>query len=52
MGIGQIICEPLDDKENELISYIQDCINSPINVTIKYVNDFPNYKFEEFISLI
>jgi len=48
----QIICEPLGDREKELISYVQECINSPINVTIKYVNDFPNYKFEEFISLI
>ena len=48
----QIICEPLGDREKELISYVQDCINSPINVTITYVNDFPNYKFEEFISII
>lgn len=48
----QIICEPLGDREKELINYVQECINSPINVIITYVDDFPNYKFEEFISLI
>ena len=48
----QIISEPLGDREEELIMLVKEWINSPINVTITYVNDFPNYKFEEFVSLI
>jgi phenylacetate-CoA ligase len=47
-----IICEPLNDKEVELISIIKDKIGFDINVIIKYVNEFDNYKFEEFISLV
>ena len=31
---------------------IKEWINSPINVIITYVDDFPNYKFEEFVSLV
>ena len=48
----QIICEPLNEREEELKNLVKEWINSPINVTITYVNDFPNYKFEEFISLV
>jgi phenylacetate-coenzyme A ligase PaaK-like adenylate-forming protein len=48
----EIICENLLEKEKELISLVQDMLGTPINVTIKYVDSFPNYKFEEFISLI
>lgn len=48
----QIISEPLDDREEELKTLVKEWINSPINVTITYVNDFPNYKFEEFVSLV
>lgn len=48
----QIICDPLGDKEKELISLVNESLNSPINVTIKYVDEFPNYKFEEFVSFI
>jgi phenylacetate-coenzyme A ligase PaaK-like adenylate-forming protein len=48
----QIISENLGDREIELISLVKKWINSPINVIIKYVDDFPNYKFEEFISLV
>jgi len=47
-----IISEPLGEKENELISFVKDCIDSPINVIIKYVDDFSNYKHEEFVSLV
>jgi phenylacetate-CoA ligase len=48
----QIISDPLGDKENELIILVKEWINSPINVIITYVDDFPNYKFEEFVSLV
>ena len=48
----QIISEPLNDREEELKKLVKEWINSPINVTISYTNDFPNYKFEEFVSLI
>jgi len=47
-----IISDNLGEKESELISLVKKWINSPINVIIKYVDNFPNYKFEEFVSLI
>lgn len=48
----QIISEKLGNKENELKDFIKSWIESPVNVHIKYVDEFPNYKFEEFVSLI
>ena len=48
----QIISEPLGDREENLKQLVKEWINSPINVIITYVNEFPNYKFEEFVSLI
>ena len=48
----QIISEPLNEKEKELKSLVKEWINSPINVIITYVNEFPNYKFEEFVSMV
>jgi hypothetical protein len=48
----QIICEPLNELESDLIKLIQDTLESDINITITYVNEFKDYKFEEFISLI
>lgn len=49
----QIISEPLHDKEQDLIALVKRKINEPnVNVTIKYVTEFPNYKFEEFVSLV
>ena len=47
-----IICEPLGEKESELIDVIKKWIGFPIHVDIKYVDSFPNYKFEEFICNI
>lgn len=44
-----IICEPLGERESELVEVIKKWIGFPINVTIKYVDSFPNYKFEEFV---
>ena len=48
----QIICNPLGDRENELKKLILEWLKSPINVTITYVDNFPNYKHEEFISIV
>jgi phenylacetate-CoA ligase len=48
----QIICEPLNEREEDLKTLVKEWINSPINVIITYVDEFPNYKFEEFVSLV
>ena len=48
----QIISEPLNEKEQELKDIVIESLGLPINVTITYVDDFPNYKFEEFVSLV
>ena len=48
----QIISEPLGEKEEDFIALIKDTLNSPINVKVKYVNEFTMYKFEEFVSLV
>ena len=47
-----IICDPLYEREIELIKVVRKQIGFDINVIIKYVDDFPNYKFEEFICNI
>jgi len=49
----QIISDKLS-KENEdtLIETIKNSVGEPMNVKIKYVESFPNYKFEEFVSLL
>lgn len=44
-----IICEPLGERETDLIEVVNKWVGFPVNVTIKYVDDFPNYKFEEFV---
>lgn len=48
----QIVSEPLGEKESDVKSLILKMLESPINVTISYVKDFPNYKFEEFVSMV
>jgi phenylacetate-CoA ligase len=48
----EIVSPKLGENENKVISLVQEMLGTPINVTIKYVDSFPNYKFEEFISLI
>jgi len=48
----EIICEPLGEKENDVKSLVNTMLESPINVIIRYVETFPNYKFEEFISKV
>lgn len=47
----QIIANPIQN-ENELIELIQKMLGTQIEIEITYVDSFPNYKFEEFISLI
>lgn len=45
-----IISETLKNRESELIEVVKKWIGFPCEVTIKYVEEFTNYKFEEFIS--
>jgi phenylacetate-CoA ligase len=47
-----IISENLGEREEELKKHILKFLDSLINITIKYVDNFPDYKFEEFISLV
>lgn len=47
-----IICEPLSESELDLIELVKNRIGFDANITIKYVDKFDNYKFEEFISLV
>lgn len=48
----QIICDPLNDKEEELKQLIKDRLGIDAQVDITYVDDFPNNKFEEFTCKI
>ena len=47
----QVIAEPIRN-EDELKELVQKMLGVSINVEITYVDSFPNYKFEEFISLV
>ena len=44
-----VIAEPFN--EEELKTHMQKFLQSPINIQVNYVDCFPNYKHEEFISL-
>jgi phenylacetate-CoA ligase len=48
----EIVSPKLGNKKNKVVSLVQEMLGTPINVTINYVDSFPNYKFEEFISLL
>ena len=49
----QIIAKKLSpQKTGDLIATILVSVGEPLNVKIKYVKSFPNYKFEEFVSLV
>ena len=49
----QIIADKLSPKRtDDLITTILVSVGEPLNVKIKYVRSFPNYKFEEFVSLV
>ena len=48
----EIVSPKLGRNKNKVVSLVQEMLGVPIDVTIKYVDSFPNYKFEEFISLV
>jgi len=48
----QIVSQNLGEKERDLIQLVKDMLQCPVDVSVKYVESFPNYKFEEFVSLV
>ena len=48
----EIVSPKLGKNKKKVVSLVQEMLGVPIDVTIKYVDSFPNYKFEEFISLV
>jgi phenylacetate-CoA ligase len=48
----EIISKPLNGEEHELKDLVCEFLQTDINITIKYVESFNNYKHEEFISLL
>ena len=49
----QIIADKLStEKTDTLIETIKSSVGEPMNIKIEYVESFPNYKFEEFVSLL
>jgi phenylacetate-CoA ligase len=48
----QIISNNLGEREEEVKTLVKKMLESPVDITIKYVDSFPNYKFEEFVCLI
>lgn len=48
----RIIAPQLGKKEQELEELVQKSLEEKIKVSIKYVEDFPNYKHEEFVCLV
>jgi phenylacetate-CoA ligase len=48
----QIISDNLGEKERDLIRLVGEMLECPIDISIKYVDSFQNYKFEEFVSLV
>lgn len=48
----QIQCESLNEREVELKDLVNERLGTTMNITITYVTDFPNYKFEEFVCKI
>lgn len=48
----QLVCEPLADSEEQVKSLCRDWLEADVEVTIRYVKGFDDYKFEEFVSLV
>lgn len=48
----QIISEQLGEKEDEVKDLVRYMLELPVEVELTYVEKFPNYKHEEFISLV
>jgi phenylacetate-coenzyme A ligase PaaK-like adenylate-forming protein len=48
----QLISRPLGQQEEALAELVRQYLDPDVGVTIKYVDAFPDYKFEEFVSLV
>lgn len=48
----QLISRPLGQQEQELVALVRQYLDPTVCVTIRYVSAFPDYKFEEFVSLL
>lgn len=48
----QIVSEQLGDREIEVKELVRYMLEIPVEVELTYVDNFPNYKHEEFITLI
>jgi len=48
----QLMSRPLGQQEAELAELVRQYLDPDVGVTIKYVDAFPDYKFEEFVSLV
>jgi phenylacetate-CoA ligase len=48
----QLISRPLGQQEQELIALVRQRLDPAVCVAIRYVDAFPDYKFEEFVSLV
>ena len=46
----QLISSPLGEREHELVALVRQYLDPAACVTITYVDTFPDYKFEEFVS--
>ena len=43
---------PFHMNFEDVLKYCKTYLESSINIKIKYVDKFTNYKFEEFVSLV
>jgi hypothetical protein len=48
----QLMSRPLGQQEEALAELVRQHLDPDVGVTIKYVDAFPDYKFEEFVSLV
>ena len=48
----QLISRPLGRQEQELIALVRQHLDPAVCVAIRYVDAFPDCKFEEFVSLL
>lgn len=48
----QLISPPLGEREHELAALVREYLDPAACVTITYVDSFPDYKFEEFVSQV
>lgn len=48
----QLMSRPLGQQEEALAELVRQHLDPDVGVTINYVDAFPDYKFEEFVSLV